>query len=964
MGIRSPRVIGRDDELGELRRALDDARTRCGGAVFLVGEGGIGKSRLAADLAGRALTAELPVLRGRASSIGPMVPFRPLAEALLSHFRGGAPPQAPELDPYLPVLGQLVPDWSSRERPHHNDSLVVLAEAVLRLLAVTSQGRGCLLVLDDLQDADAETLFILEYLVDNLAAGQTLLVGTLRGEPSDALRLAHAASQRGTASLLELGRMGTAETRLLAAACLETDPDRLPAAAVELLWRNSDGNPFVVEELLHGMVNEGLLVDGHDGWQVIGELRARVPAALVNSIAARMEQLGAEAENLLSVAAIVGGRFPLSVVQTVTAMDDHTLHSHLSAAVAAQLVTTDESTPGWYAFRHPLTAEALLARLSPAAKANLARLSADAVEALYPKLPGELCALVASLRLTALDKEAAGRLFAEAGQRALDGGAADSAVTLLTMAQELLTTAAPGDRADVLETLLYALGQTGQFDRAVGLSTGFAEIGMLERAAKLHTQLAWVAYVAGRHDDCLSQIEQARALLGGHMAEEQQAAIDAVEATLWLDVPGPDHTRRAERLARQAWEIAERTNSAFVACQALQALGVVALERNLGESEQHLQRARRIAEDNHLHHLRTQVLVRIGGHRMLTDGDESMLDLARAEAQRTGAITLTCTVDSVRTVHAIMRGEFAVATAITDQNSDALARLRLTALSQYALMTRAMTFAHQADRPAMERALDDFLDAGGENAQEMVLCLGLARTFCSLLEENFDRARRELAQVDALEEKKPSRFHLSGRHGLRVLLDVLANLPGGAPYTPHAVGEMRWNRQFTNLAQAVRFGRLGDVEQANQAVAKALEASAPYPVARHLGLRLVAESAAAAGWGDPVTWLKDAEEYFHQADIPAVASACRGLLRKIGAHVQQRRTGLDRVPPELRAAGVTVREYEVLRLLADRMGNRDIAQRLHISPRTVEKHVASLMAKSNRAGRAALTEYASDLRNR
>src|SRR5437763_15479997 len=98
-------------------------------------------------------------------------------------------------------------------------------------------------------------------------------------------------------------------------------------------------------------------------------------------------------------------------------------------------------------------------------------------------------------------------------------------------------------------------------------------------------------------------------------------------------------------------------------------------------------------------------------------------------------------------------------------------------------------------------------------------------------------------------------------------------------------------------------------------------------MARHLGLRLVAEEASEHGWGDPVTWLKEAEEYSHNTGIAAVASACRGLLRRIGAPVRQRRTGIDRVPQHLRAAGVTVREYEVLLLLADRLGNRNIASR-------------------------------------
>jgi DNA-binding NarL/FixJ family response regulator len=142
-------------------------------------------------------------------------------------------------------------------------------------------------------------------------------------------------------------------------------------------------------------------------------------------------------------------------------------------------------------------------------------------------------------------------------------------------------------------------------------------------------------------------------------------------------------------------------------------------------------------------------------------------------------------------------------------------------------------------------------------------------------------------------------------------------------------------------------------------VAKAQEVAAPFAMARHLGTRLVAEAAVADGWGEPVEWLRGAEQYFHAAALPAIASACRALLREAGASVSQRRTGHERIPPALRRVGVTIREYEVFELLAGRLGNKEIAGRLHISPRTVEKHVASLITKTGRADRTALGAYAS-----
>lgn len=153
-------------------------------------------------------------------------------------------------------------------------------------------------------------------------------------------------------------------------------------------------------------------------------------------------------------------------------------------------------------------------------------------------------------------------------------------------------------------------------------------------------------------------------------------------------------------------------------------------------------------------------------------------------------------------------------------------------------------------------------------------------------------------------------------------------------------------------------GRAGRPAQAQAAVDEALRLAAPYPVARHLGLRLVSEAAMADGWGDPVGWLRAAEEHFHRTDVPAVAAACRRLLRRAGTRPFQRRAGIEDVPAALRSHGVTPREYEVLGLLADRLSNREIADRLHLSARTVEKHVASLLAKTGRPDRIAVGRLA------
>jgi DNA-binding CsgD family transcriptional regulator len=238
----------------------------------------------------------------------------------------------------------------------------------------------------------------------------------------------------------------------------------------------------------------------------------------------------------------------------------------------------------------------------------------------------------------------------------------------------------------------------------------------------------------------------------------------------------------------------------------------------------------------------------------------------------------------------------------------------------------------------------------------------LARAVCSLLEEDRERAEQEFARAIAYDLENPTTVDF-GRHGMSLLLGVIEGRSGWGHYTAIAelsVSRTRWNRQFVKFSHAVLLGRDGKVEEAAAAAQMALEAAEIYPLGRHLALRLVIQAAFEDGWGEPVRWAREAEEYFQAHRIPAVASACRGLLRSMGAPVRQRRTGDEAVPSDLRKLGVTVRELEVGRLLAQRIPNKGIAKRLHISPRTVEKHVANLLTKTGQHDRDAFASYAQD----
>lgn len=945
--------------------ALGRTRNGQGGAVFVAGDAGVGKSRLMSAISEQAHAEGMSLLRGRASTIGPTTPFRPLTEAILYLLRVDRIDPA-ALGPYGPILGRVVPGWGDPTPGRDGESVVVLAEAMLQLTGLTGRDRGCLLTLDDLHNADAETLAVLEYLVDNVDLQPTLLVGGIRDRDSTAYTLARTAAQRGRCTLIELEPLSHRELRRMAGAYLDVPAERVPDDAMSLLWAGSTGNPFMAEEMLRVMLDDEIIARDGDTWTLTAHAD-HATLGLVGPLAGRVANVGPRIREVLCAAATFGTRFPLAVIQLATGLSDQVLLSLLQDDLASRLVTIDEHTADWYAFHHQLSRDAVLAQLDRAERTRLAARVADAVDTVHPDHPGEWCEIAARLRLDAGDRQAAGELFAEAGRRALAIGAATSAVTLLERAFELLAEA-PAARAGALEQLVLALAEAGQVERALTSISTLGQVSALpsERRANLHTRLAWAAAVAGRVDEAMRQVRVARELLGPDAAAADLAPVDVVAAHLALDQTGADRFPDAERMARQAATVAETVPLPVVACQAWQLLGAIVRHRDPDEATRCLERANSLAVRHGLPIWEIHALIRLGNDDALRTADTTRLEQARDKAGRVGAVTARYQAESSIALHTILRGDYKSAGTLIDEVLASTARLKLLETTRYLVLLRVVLAGHEGDRDAMTAALREFEDWGGNLTLHAPRVHGLAGAFCALLDEDRELARHELAGVVGGPDGGSSVYYLSGRHGLDVLLRVLSGEAGWPEYEAVArdpASALRWDRQFTVFANAVLLGRAGRGADAAAAMEQALAVAEPFEMSRHLGLRLVAESALADGWGDPAGWLRAAESYFHDRDTRAVAGACRALLRKAGARVPQRRSGADAIPAELRTAGVTVREFEVLGLLVGRLGNQEIAARLHLSPRTVERHVGNLMTKTGLPNRIALSELAAVLFN-
>jgi DNA-binding CsgD family transcriptional regulator len=243
---------------------------------------------------------------------------------------------------------------------------------------------------------------------------------------------------------------------------------------------------------------------------------------------------------------------------------------------------------------------------------------------------------------------------------------------------------------------------------------------------------------------------------------------------------------------------------------------------------------------------------------------------------------------------------------------------------------------------------------------------GHCRATRSLLAEDRRRALEEMATGARFLQRSPATV-AAPFLGLRVLLlavegDADAAEAEAARVRGSGATRHRIVGSLLGYAEAVLAGRSGHgAEAAGRFAAADAEMGPLVAWYRQFARRQAAEAALAGGWGDPVAWLREAAGFFADRGDERVAAASRALLRRAGAPVPRGGRGDSVVPPGLRAMGVTSREADVLVLVAEGLTNAEIGGRLHLSPRTVEKHVASLLAKTGGRRRAQLAKYAAAL---
>jgi DNA-binding SARP family transcriptional activator/tetratricopeptide (TPR) repeat protein len=377
--------VGRRRELETLEAGLEDAINGRGRLFLLVGEPGIGKSRLADEFASRAKQRGANVLWGRCWEGGGASAYWPWVQALRSCVRTREPAalrsllgrRAPELAQLLPELEDIYPDLPAVRPLDPDNARFRLFDSVVGFARNVAREQTLVLVLDDLHAADAPSLLLLRFLAGELAEIPAVVVATYREE--------EAAEAPPSESLLELHRLPSQQVRLGGlphadvAAFIERSTGVTPAERlVDALHTETDGNPLFLGEVVRLLASEGRLTETPEvGWHL------QIPRGVHEAIARRLRRLSKECRRLLTLASVLGREFRLAVLEKASDLPEEEQLEALDEAFAARVLADVPGALDRMRFSHARIRDALYDDLSTARRGRLHLRIGEALEELY-----------------------------------------------------------------------------------------------------------------------------------------------------------------------------------------------------------------------------------------------------------------------------------------------------------------------------------------------------------------------------------------------------------------------------------------------------------------------------------------------------------------------------------------------------------------------------------------------------
>jgi DNA-binding SARP family transcriptional activator/DNA polymerase III delta prime subunit len=580
--------VGRERELEELLASLEDTFAGRGRLILVGGEPGIGKTRLAGELASHAAGRGARVLSGRCWEAGGAPAYWPWVQPLRAYLRASDPEAvraqlgrgAPDIAQMLPEVRELVPDLAPPPSLESEGARFRLFDATASFLRNAARAKPLVLVLDDLHAADTPSLLLLQFLAGELADAKVLIVGTYRDIE---LRPDHAL----VSTLAELQRHETTQrmpleglTKLDVSRFIELTAHLHPAEALAAaIHGQTEGNPFFVDEVVKLLVAEGRLEDVEDP----SAARATIPPSVREVIARRLRRLSKECTDVLTVAAVLGREFALDALARMSELKGDQLLEALDEAIAAHVVDQVSGAHARFRFSHGLIRDALYDGLAPGRRLRMHRMIGEALEAVYAQDPephlAELCHHFFEAAAVG-DADKAIGYSRRAGDRAQASLAYEEAVRLYQMALEVLELKEPVDEATRCDLLL-ALGDTQmRAGDGAGAKETFWRAAEIARRAQMPDRLARAAlgyggrFVwsrAGSDQRLVPLLEEALAAV----ADGDRAVGSRLRARLSGALRDPPSRERAASLSQRAVEMARRLDDPATLAYALDARHVV-----------------------------------------------------------------------------------------------------------------------------------------------------------------------------------------------------------------------------------------------------------------------------------------------------------------------------------------------------------------------------------------------------
>jgi len=916
---RSSTMVGRHVEWQATVATLDGLSGGRGGLVVLTGEAGIGKSRLARELTAAAAARGDTTLFGRANAVGRSQAYRPIAGAISQAVRALPVGRETELDTLRPGLANLLPGLVDGPRVALSPMLV--AETILRLTGLTGD---TVLVLEDLHWADAETLAVLDYLADYLVDASLLVVATARPERALDVLCAQWAS-RDVAIVVRLGRLSTENARTMIRQC--AGDRELSDSVVDQIDRRSDGIPFLIEELL-AAVEPGT-----------PDAALAVPPSFAHSVTDRLAVLGQRATRILTTASVLGREVDWELVRDTTDESTAAVLDTLARAIDCGLI--DELPGGQMRFRHALTADAIRATM---VRPQLIKLAGELLDQLVADpAAADRLPVCAELAILSDRRPDACRHLTGHARNALATGSVSTAIATAERAAALVGVSTD-EAIDAERALLAALDTAG--DSSAIMRTGLSLLDRLRDQPSSAEVLLYLARASARSADQRSAREFCeRGLRVPELGSDLELALRLSLAEIAFDEQRHDE---AMALATTVLHEADAAGAAEPACAALELLGRhnLLIVNRLARAHEHftdmLRRAREAGLDvfelRALHQLAYLDLARLGGR--------AHLEAASAKAERMGALAIAVDLEQLRAIVHMTAHELDAATGCAQRALESARRYRLA--EQVATLTGLLASCEaMANRPDLATARIEAELANTSQAPHLRAAIsGSASLLVALVREDLPEALR---CVQRTRELLPT-----NRVVVQPLFLGLFHAVAAVVVAASESQELREGRDWVDIddafisssftvARAIAAGRAGDHAQAEALFERGDVKLSGAPWIQALLRMLAGRAARHDGWGDPERLSAQAASFFASSGIAQLAAAC------------------SRRADPATTVGMTSRERDVLALLCTGLTNQQIAARLHLSPRTVEKHVERLLQKTQAANRTELAAIA--LRN-